>query len=199
MGDFIEECFDGKTGVRMADGAPPLNGHADLRRVQVDLEIGKAVKDIGSAFNGSAVNAVLDSEGGERRAVSDGLADDGVRPGDRVAVGVEARDKAIVPHGAIPAAAHVVFAGPDDFDGSFRDFGDVRRFDDKIGGRIGAPAETSAEKHRVNLDFFGRQADDSARRWRGRRFQTACRSRFRRNRPRRSTTQFSGSMQAWAR
>src|SRR5712691_3782370 len=46
-----------------------------------------------------------------------GLADDGVRPSNRIAGGVERSDETIVPHGAIPPAGKVVFARPDNLYG----------------------------------------------------------------------------------
>ena len=60
-------------------------------------------------------------------------------------LGIEACREMVVPHRAIPAAAKIVFARPDDFHGNFRGFGDFGGFGDEIGCRIGAPAESSAQ------------------------------------------------------
>src|SRR6266481_8101070 len=160
---FVEKAFDGKAGVRVADGAPPLYGDADFRSVQVNLKIGDSIKDIGCTFNGSAVDTFLvDHVLGKERALRDGLADDRVGPGDGTARSVKSGDEAIVPHGAVPAAGKVVFARPDDLYGRLGDLGDVHSFDDKVGDGIRAPAETAA-----------------AQRWRGQQFRIACPSRFR--------------------
>ena len=83
-----------------------------------------------------------------------------MRPRDGIASGIEAGGETIVPHGTIPAAGEIVFARPDDFHGSFGDFGDVHGFDDEIGRGIGAAAETAAEERGVDFDFFRGQAGD---------------------------------------
>src|SRR5882762_10956261 len=56
---FIEKALDRKAGVRVADGAPPLHRNADFRSVQVNLKIGNSIKDIGRAFDRSAVDTFL--------------------------------------------------------------------------------------------------------------------------------------------
>ena len=99
--------------------------------MEIHLEIRNAVENIGGAFNGSAVNTVLD-EHFKRSARHDGLADDGVRPRDRIAFGVETSGEAIVPFRTIPATSEVVFACPDHFHRSFGNFRDVNRFDDEV-------------------------------------------------------------------
>ncbi len=132
-----------------------MHRDADFRRVQVDLEIGDAIKKIGGAFDGSAVDALfVNGVRGEGRALGDGLADDGVCPSDRIAGGVEPSDETIVPHGAIPAAGKVVFARPDNFYWRLGNLRDVHGFDDKVGDGIGAPAEAAAKEGSVNLNFF---------------------------------------------
>jgi len=54
------------------------------------------------------------------------------------------KDSNSVPHGTIPAALGVVFAGPDNFDRGLGGFGDVNGFDYEVGGGVGAAAEASA-------------------------------------------------------
>ena len=49
-------------------------------------------------------------------------------PGDEVAFGVEAGLQLVISRGAVEVVADVVFAGPDDFDGSFGGAGNERGF-----------------------------------------------------------------------
>src|SRR5215831_16480776 len=126
--------------------------------MQIDLQIGNAVKEVGSAFYGSGINAIFYTKGFESSAGKNGLADDRVRPSDGIALGIEARGKTIVPHRPVPSASQIVFASPHDLDGSFGDLSDFDGFNDEIGRGIGATAETSAQKRGVELHFFGRQA-----------------------------------------
>ena len=99
--------------------------------MKIHLKIRNAVENVGSAFDGSAIYTVLD-EHFEQSARHDGLADDGVRPGNRIAFGVKSSGKTIVPFRTIPAAAEVVFACPDHFHSGFGDLCDVDRFDDEV-------------------------------------------------------------------
>ena len=98
----------------MPHRAPPLHGNFIFRTVQIHLQIGNSVENVGSALDRGGVNAALDAElrTGSRH---DGLADDGVRPRDGIAAGVEPRDEMVVPHRAIPSAAKIVFARPHNF------------------------------------------------------------------------------------
>src|SRR5207248_7361346 len=159
VGDFVQEGFDGETRVRMAHRTPPLHGNAYFGRVEIDLDIWNAVENISGTFNGCRVNAVLD-ENFERSASHDGLTDNSMCPSDGIAFSIESGGKTVVPFGAIPTAGEIVFARPDNFDGSFGNFGDVRRFHDEIGSRICAAAETATEKSGVEFHFFGRKPGD---------------------------------------
>src|SRR5271154_5724056 len=49
--DFVEEGFDGKAGVGMTYGAPPLDRDTNPGRMQIDLEVGDAVEQIGRTFD----------------------------------------------------------------------------------------------------------------------------------------------------
>src|SRR5438552_19064931 len=117
--------------------------------------IGNSIKGTAGPFNGTAVPTLLVSHVlSEERALRDGLADDRVHPGRGIARAVEPGDEAVVPHGAIPAAGEVVFTRPDNFYRRLGDLGDMHSFDDKIGGGIGASAETAAKALGMNLNFF---------------------------------------------
>src|SRR5216684_1630467 len=142
----------------MADGAPPLDGHADLGRVQIHLQVRNAIEQIGGAFNGGAVDSILDGELFEGRPLHDGLADDGVRPCDGIALRVQSRGETVVPHGAVPAAGEIILAGPDNFDGGLGNFGDVDSLNNEVGCRVGATAEAATEQCGVDFDFFRGQA-----------------------------------------
>ena len=179
VGDFVEKGFDGEAGVRVADRAPPLHGNADFWRVQIDLHIGNAVENIGSAFDGSAVDAVLNHQRLEGGPGHDGLADDGVGPCDGIAFCIEACGETIVPFRAIPATGEIVFARPDNFYRSFGNFGDVYGFDDKVRSGIGSTAKAAAEERGVYFHFFGRQVRRLSQRRRDLRFRIVCRSRVR--------------------
>src|SRR5512134_760526 len=89
--DLIKKAFGGEGGVRGAHGAPPLHGHADLRRMQVHGEVGDVVGEVRGALDRSDVEAVLDHYALEGGAGEDRLADDGVLPRDDLAARVEAR------------------------------------------------------------------------------------------------------------
>jgi hypothetical protein len=51
--------------------------------VRRDVEVGNVVAGVGRAFDGRAVDAVLDDDRLERRTRGDGLADDDVSPRER--------------------------------------------------------------------------------------------------------------------
>src|SRR5256884_5826388 len=104
MRHFIQECLDGKSGVRVSYGPPPLHGHPDLGCVQVHLQVGNAVEQIRRAFDGRGINAILDSKGFKERALHYGLTYDGVGPDDRIAARVQARDEAVMPHRPVPTS-----------------------------------------------------------------------------------------------
>src|SRR6516225_5831301 len=75
-------------------------------------------------------------------------------PGDEVAFGVEAGFELVISSRAVEVVANVVFAGPDDFDGSFGEAGNERGFDGVILNE--AAAEAAADKGDVDLDaVFG--------------------------------------------
>ena len=48
---FVEKRFDGKSRVRMAHRPPPLHGNFVLGTVQIHLQIGDSVKNVGSALD----------------------------------------------------------------------------------------------------------------------------------------------------
>src|SRR5204863_872748 len=102
MRHFIQERLDGKSRVRVSYGPPPLHGHADLGCVQVHLQVGDAVEQIGRAFDGRGINAVLDSKGFKERALHYGLTYEGVGPDDSIAARIQARDDAVMTHGTLP-------------------------------------------------------------------------------------------------
>src|SRR2546428_1876369 len=79
VGQLVEECFDRKAVMRVANRTPPLYRDANLRRVQIYLEIGNAVEQIRRTFNRGAVNSILDAEGGKGCPFHDRLANDRVR------------------------------------------------------------------------------------------------------------------------
>src|SRR5712691_1334833 len=149
MGHFVKETFNRKAVVRVADGTPPLNRYTDLRGVQIDLYIGYSVKQVRRAFDRSGVNTILDAETLKHRPFEDGLADNRVRPRDRVPLLVKTGDKAVIPHRAIPAAPNVVFSRPDDFHGNLGRLSNVHCFLDKIGVRICSTSKSAAEQSRV--------------------------------------------------
>src|ERR1700693_473466 len=93
---FVEKRLDGKSGVRMADRAPPL--HRDLvpGTVQINLHIGNVVDQVRRAFDRSGVNTILDSETLKHGAFEDGLTDDGVGPCNRISLGVDACGEMVV-------------------------------------------------------------------------------------------------------
>src|SRR6266481_4634187 len=104
MRHFIQEYFDGKSGVGVANGAPPLHGHADLGGMQIHLQIGNAVEQIRRAFDGRGINAVLDSIGFKERALHYGLTYDGVGPDDRIAARIQSCYEAVMPHWPVPTS-----------------------------------------------------------------------------------------------
>src|ERR1043166_9799329 len=112
--------------------------------MQIDLQIGNAVKEIGSAFHGSGIDTVFYTKGFESSASKNGLTNDSVRPGDGIALRIETCGKTIMPHRPVPPAREIIFASPHDLDGSFGDLSDFDGFNDEIGQGIGATAEPSA-------------------------------------------------------
>ena len=154
MGHFIQEGLDGKSSVRVPHRAPPLHRDADLRRVQVHLHVGNAVKYVRGAFDRRGVYAVLDSERLEERALHDRLADNRVRPSDRIAVCIQTCHEAVMPHRPVPTSLQIVFASPDDFYRGFGGFGHVNCFHHKVRSGIRAPAKSSAQQCGMNLHLF---------------------------------------------
>ena len=89
---FVEKAFDGEAGVRMAYGTPPLDRHADFWRMQVNLQIRDAVKNVSGTFDGGRVDTVLNPEGFEQGSIQDGLANDGVGPGNGITGKLDKKD-----------------------------------------------------------------------------------------------------------
>src|SRR6266576_3017002 len=50
VGQLVEECFDRKAVMRVANRTPPLHRDANLRRVQIYLEVWNAVEQIRRTF-----------------------------------------------------------------------------------------------------------------------------------------------------
>src|SRR5712691_11922223 len=75
-GQLVEEGLDRKAVMRMANRTPPLYRDANLRRVQIYLEVWNAVKQIRRTFNRGAVNSILDAEGLKECSLDDRLAND---------------------------------------------------------------------------------------------------------------------------
>src|SRR5450631_755989 len=71
-------------------------------------------------LDGAAVDAVLDHHLLEGRSCNDGLADNGVLPGDGTALRISARLDAVDEHRAIVAAADIVLARPNHLDRNSR-------------------------------------------------------------------------------
>ena len=140
--------------MRVPDRAPPLHGDANLWRMQIHLKIRDAIENVSRTLDGSGVNPVLDSERFERGTLHDGLAHDGMRPRHRVALRVQTRHEAVMPHGPVPAALQVVVARPHDLHGSLGGLRHVDGFHHEVGRGICAPAESSPEQRRVNSHFL---------------------------------------------
>src|SRR5258708_23196219 len=132
----------------MADRTPPHNRHTDPWRVQIDLEIRNSVKQVRRAFDRSRIDTVFDTKSLEGSAFHDRLPDDRMGPGNRIARRIETGLHAVVPHRAIPAAAYIVFARPDNFHGRLQGFRDSHRFHDKVRSRIRAAAKATTKERR---------------------------------------------------
>src|SRR5215469_17149629 len=75
-------------------------------------------------------------------------------PGDEVAFGVEAGLQLVISRGAVEVMADVVFAGPDDFDGSIGGAGNERGFNGVVLNKTAT--EAAANEGEVDLDtVFG--------------------------------------------
>ncbi len=72
--------------------------------MQVHLQVGNAIQQIRGAFHRSIVYAVFDQKRLKQRPLRNRLAYDRVRPRHRLAVRVQPRGKAVVPHRPVPAA-----------------------------------------------------------------------------------------------
>src|SRR5580704_15420281 len=103
MGYLVQKGFDGKPGVRVTNGTPPLHRNTNLRRMQIDLQIWDPVENVSSAFHGSDIHSVLYHHGFKRSSLRDRLPNNRVGPRDRFTVRVQACRKAVVPHRVIPA------------------------------------------------------------------------------------------------
>ena len=183
--EFVDERLGGERRVRRADGAPPQHRHAELRRMQVDAEVGDVVGQRRRAFDAGQVDAVLHHHRLERGAGEDRLADDPVLPAGDVAVRIESGAQRVQVHRAVVAALHVVLARPHHLHRDARlaaahqRDGDRHGLEHVVGRGAGAAAETAAGEQHVEPDLLGLQARVLAR-WRtGRRSGTARRSRSR--------------------
>ncbi|MNS67355.1 hypothetical protein D3C72_1006050 [compost metagenome] len=90
---LVDQGFHDEGRVRRADGAPPQHGHVRLGRVHGQLH--RQGVRLAHAFDHGTVDAIFHHEGFERRASHDGLAHDGVVPGEDLALGVEADLRAV--------------------------------------------------------------------------------------------------------
>src|ERR1700730_3563062 len=154
MRNFIEECLDRKPCMRVTYRTPPLHRHGNFRAVQVYLQVGNVINDVGGAFDGSAVDSAFDGVLLKRRPFGNRLPDDCVGPEDRIAARIQARDEAVMPHGPVPTSLQIVFAGPHNSDRGFGGLGHVNGFYDKVRIGISAPAESSPQQGGMNLNLL---------------------------------------------
>ena len=161
---LVHEALHDEAGMRMADRTPPEDRDARLGGMQADpvvrdrLQVG----GIGGAFDGRSVHALLDHHLRERGPLEDGLADDRLTPGDRQTIAAEARVQPVHPHRPVVAAAHVVFAGPDQLHRppAADLLGDLDAFGGVVGLEVGAAAERAAGEQGVDGDRARQVADD---------------------------------------
>ena len=160
--DLVKEALGGERRVGRPHRAPPLHGHGQLWRMELEQPVGNRVRQVGRAFDRGLVDAVLHHHRLERRAGEDRLPDDRVAPGDELALRIEARLERVVVHRAVVARAHVVLASPDELHrGAALDrLGDGRGFQEVIRVRVGAPAEAAASIEHVELHLLGTQVEE---------------------------------------
>ncbi|OIQ77875.1 hypothetical protein GALL_404330 [mine drainage metagenome] len=155
MRQFIDHGFDHESGMRMSHGSPPLHRNRVLRTVQTDFYIGDGIRGRHRALDRGGVDAVMRHERLKRRIGDDGLADDGMAPGCRLAVRADGGLDQVGPHRPVIAAAHVVFARPHHLDRLADSFRHLHRLDNEVGSRVGAPAETAAEIGGMDFHLLG--------------------------------------------
>src|SRR5947209_18112723 len=114
--------------VRMADRSPPQRPDASRRLLPFDLYIGHVIRQFSGTFHRDAIDAVLDGERFERRSHYERLTTDSMLPRHRLTIFAECGTDRMAGSGAVVAAANVVFARPNDFDGRLDCLRDLNRF-----------------------------------------------------------------------
>ena len=144
----------------MSHRAPPESRDAGGRLVPVHQEIGDVISQIGGPFDGGLIDTILNHGVFERGVYHERLADNILPPGHGVAGRIQAGVEKVQGRGPIVAAANVIFTGPDHFDRSLDDFGDLHCFPDKMAVKDAPAAEAAAQQRRMDFDLFRFQAGD---------------------------------------
>src|SRR6185369_3938966 len=158
-GEFVNETLSSEASVRVSHRPPPLNRHADLGLVRFDRQVRNLIRKIVNALDRCGIVCLsLHHHGLEHCPRHDRLTYQPRSPTDWVAARIYTTDNGMEESRGIPAALHIVFAGPDGLYWNSRSLGHINGFDHEVGLRRGSTAESTAQICGVDLDFLIRKA-----------------------------------------
>jgi len=162
---LVKEGLDRIGRVGRTDRAPPQHRNAGLHARQPDAQVGDRIGQIGGTFDRGEVDAVLDCHALEGGARHDRLADDVVRPGGDIALGIETRLHRMHIGWTVTPALHVVIARPLHFyrPRPAEGFRHLNRLRHHIGIEHRAPAKAAAGAHHMQLHLVWRHTGDLRR------------------------------------
>src|SRR6266568_4686678 len=112
--EFVNETLRGEAGVRVSNRSPPLNGHANLGLMRFDRQVRNLIGKIVNTLDGCRIVFLpLHHHRLEHCSRHDRLTYQPRSPTDCVTARVNATDNGMEERRSIPAALHIVFAGPD--------------------------------------------------------------------------------------
>src|SRR5258708_17552500 len=154
---LVYEAFHDESPPRHAHDTPECSRNTGrLLSDPFDPNIAQAIRQVCGALDSVAVDTVL--QGGRSKASHDRRARDPMRPGNRLAVGVECRADAVVVVRAIHVVLNVFFARPDDLDRAADLLCHLNGTDDPV--VLEATTETAAEQMVVDANLVQLEAGE---------------------------------------
>lgn len=163
-GGLVDQGFGGERRMRVPHRAVPQDRHGHIGgRMQLHLQVGHRVGEVGQALDRDRVDAVAHPVR-QRRAQQDRLAGHAHVHRLQRAVGAERQPRAVQVERPVVAGAHVVLAHPHQLDRRVQALGargarDGDRLQQVVGMRAGAAAEAAAGVQLGQGDALGRHAE----------------------------------------
>ena len=157
LGQLVDEALHHERVERVVHRAPEPDGDPGVGQDVVHVDVGDRIRHTDAALDGFPIEPVLHCVGEHPR--HDGRRHDAVRPGHRLAGGIEAGPQGVTARRAVLRVAHVVLAGPHHLDGRAGGLRRLERLPEEV--QLEPPPEAPAQVRRVHFDLLGRHAADS--------------------------------------